>query len=135
MNLVALKKRAERYELTKDAGRFFVDDSSSLIKELNKDGKTAWIGIENKCGVYTVIGKDYIYYKTASDERGQLSYNEFLNALENYNKRFGNSRAMSLFWYKHIVLRNGHKVWVHNYNTMGSLWLTILWVLRLPPAP
>jgi hypothetical protein len=132
MKIGILKVKVERNNLIKYSNKYYIDETSDIIKELNLQGKSALLGIQNKKGVYTIIGEQFIYYLTSSGKRGEISLKEFSDELhENgclIGKGFLNYKLK--FMYKNIVLSNNDKVWLYNSNTMFSLWNTILWLQK-----
>ena len=130
MGLIYLKTKLERKDLAKNAGNYFVDETSDIIKELNSQGESALLGIQNKKGVYTIIGKDSIYYLTSSGKKGKISHKEFSEELGENANRIGKGWLKSKFMFKNIILRNNDKVWLHNAKTMFSLWGIIAWIKR-----
>jgi hypothetical protein len=90
--------------------------------------KKALLGIQNSKGFYTIIGEHSIYYLTSLGKRGEISHKEFTRELEENGYRIGKGYLKLIFRYKSIVLSNGDKVWLHNANTMFSLWSVIIWL-------
>lgn len=134
MKLSVLKAKVNRNYLIKYAGKYYVDETSEIIKQLNAQGKSALLGIQNKKGVYTIIGEQFVYYLTSSGKSGEIRLKEFTNELHHNGCRIGTGYLKFKFMYKNIVLSNNDKVWLHNSNTMFSLWNTILWLEKLPGA-
>lgn len=132
MKLSTLKAKVKRNDLLKNAGSYYVDETSEIVKELNLQGKNALLGIQNKKGVYTIIGKQFVYYLTSSGEKGEISLKKFIDELHENSCRIGTGYFKFKFMYKNIVLDNSDKVWLHNADTMFSLWNTIIWLQDLP---
>lgn len=130
MGLISLKTKLERKDLAENAGKYFVDEASDIIKELNLQGELALLGIRDKKGIYTIIGKDYVYYLTSSGKKGKISHEEFSEELGENANRIGKGWLKSKFMFKNIILRNNDKVWLHNAKTMFSLWGIIAWIKR-----
>ncbi len=130
MGLIYLKTKLKRKDLAENAGNYFLDETSDIIKELNSQGESALLGIQNKKGVYTIIGKDSIYYLTSSGKKGKISHKEFSEELGENANRIGKGWLKSKFMFKNIILRNNDKVWLHNAKTMFSLWGIIAWIKR-----
>jgi hypothetical protein len=130
MGLIYLKTKLERKDLAENAGNYFVDETSDIIKGLNSQGESALLGIQNKKGVYTIIGKDSIYYLTSSGKKGKISHKEFSEELGENANRIGKGWLKSKFMFKNIILRNNDQVWLHNAKTMFSLWGIIAWIKR-----
>lgn len=128
MNLNVLKAKIQRNNLIKYAGKYFVDETSDIIKRMNREGKKALIGIYKNRGVYTIIGEKYLYYSTSSGKRGEIRIDDFTEALHENGCRIGSGYFKFKFMYRNIVLSNNDKVWLHNSNTMFSLWNTMLWI-------
>lgn len=133
MKLSILKAKVKRNKLIKHAGKFYVDETSDIIKQLNLQGERALLGIKNK-GVYTIIGEQFVYYFTSSGKSGKILLKDFSEELFENGCRIGAGYLRFKFLYKKIVLSNNDKVWLHNSNTMFSLWNTILWLQKLPSA-
>lgn len=95
---------------------------------MNAQGKKALLGIQNIKGVYTIIGEHFVYYLTSSGKNGEISLKEFTDELHENGCRIGKGYLKLKFLFKNIILSNNDKVWLHNANTMFSLWSTILWL-------
>ncbi len=130
MSLANLNTKRERNALVKNAGKYFVGEASNIIKELNLQGESAFLGIQNKKGMYTIIGKEYVYYLTSSGKKGKISHEEFSKELGENGCRIGKGWLKYIFMYKNIILKNNDKVWLHNAKTMFSLWSIIAWLKR-----
>jgi len=130
MKLKELKDKAEEYYLIKYAGKYYVDETSEIIKELNREGKNVILGIRNKKKNYTIIGMQFVYYLTSSGVRGKILLKEFTDQLHENASRIGAGYLKRKFLFKNIVLSNGDKVWLHNSKTMFALWSTILWLAK-----
>jgi len=131
MKLSVLKAKVKRNNLVKYAGKHFIDENSEIIKQLKAQGKDALLGIQNRKGVYTIIGEKFVYYSTTSGKNGEISLKEFTNELHDNGCRIGKGYLKLKFLYKNIVLNNNDKVWLNNSDTMFSLWNTILWLQKL----
>lgn len=130
MGFTNTRTKLERNTLAKNAGKYFVDETSDIIKELNTQGESVLLGIQDKKGVYTIIGKDYVYYLTDSRQKGKISHDEFSKELGKNGSRIGKGWLKYQFMYKNIVMKNNDKVWLHNAKTMFSLWSIIAWLER-----
>lgn len=128
MSLTNLNAKLQRNSLVKNAGKYFVDETSDIIKELNLQGESALIGIQNKKGIYTIIGKKYVYYLTPSGKKAKISHKEFSEELHENGCRIGKGWLKFKFMYKNIILKNNDKVWLYNAKTMFSIWSTIVWL-------
>jgi len=131
MKINILKSRIKRNNLQEYAGQYFRDDSSSIITTLNKDGKQALVGIEREDGVYTIIGRKFVYYSTEHGFKGEIPIKKFSNIL-NFNAinkgKKGNLGYVEINEKKDIV-------WLYNRATMESLWNLIIWIENLPDDP
>ena len=135
MKINVLKAKVKRNNLIKNAGKFYVNEASELIQILNKQGKSALLGIQNKKkGVYTIIGKQFVYYLTSSGTNGKIPLKQFTDELHENGIRKGTGCLRFRLLYKNIVLSNGDKVWLYNSDTMFSIWNTVLWLQELPAA-
>lgn len=124
-----LKAKIERNNFVGFAGKYFIDETSETVKKLNGKGESALIGIESKKkGVYTIIGEEFIYYSTSLGKEGKISLRSFIENLERNEGMVGTGYFKIRFSYKNIVLDNRDKVWLHNSDTMYTLWNTILWL-------
>lgn len=130
MKLKELKTQAEKYYLIRYAGKYFIDENSEIVKQLNQSGEGALLGIQNKKGIYTIIGVKYIYYLTASGSKGKILLKDFTDELHENGCRIGTGYLKFKFLYKNIILSNKDKVWLYNSNTMFALWSTTLWVAK-----
>ncbi len=131
MKLNVLEAKVKRNNLVKYAGKFYVDKTSEIVKQLKAQGKSALLGIQNKKGIYTIIGEKCIYYLTSSGKNGEISLKEFIEELHENGSRIGTGYLKFKFLYKNIILSNKDKVWLHNSNTMFSIWNTIIWLEQL----
>lgn len=134
MKTSVLKAKIKRNKLVDYAGPYFRDDTSQIVSALNAEGKSALCGIQREDGVYTIIGEQFVYYLTSSGKRGEISLKEFSDELHEKGCRIGKGYLQFKFMYKNIVMSNKDKVWLHNSNTMFSLWNTILWLEKIPDA-
>jgi len=130
MNLANLNTKSKRNSLVKNAGKYFAGETSDVIKELNLQGESAFLGIQHKKGIYTIIGKDYVYYLTSSGKKGKISHKEFSEELYDNGDRIGKGWLKFKLMYKNIILKNNDKVWLCNAKTMFSLWNIIAWLER-----
>jgi len=132
MKLNVLRAKVKRNNFVGYAGEYFVDETSEIIKKLNAEGKRALLGIQNRKGVYTVVGERFVYYKTSSGKSEKISLKAFSEELHYNSCRIGKGYLKIKFMYNNIVLSNDDKVWLQNSDTMFSLWNTILWLEELP---
>ena len=130
-----LKAKIKRNKLIENAGIFFVDDTSQIIKQINKEGKNAILGIYDKEKKYTVIGLKKMFYLTKNGNKGEILHEELIDEFQKNGSRIGSGYFKFKFCYKNIVLSNGDKVWLKNSKTMFSLWNTILWFQKLNDTP
>lgn len=130
MGFNSLNTELERNTLIKDAGKYFVDKTSDVIKDLNLQGESALLGIQSKKGLYTIIGKEYVYYLASSGKKDKMSHKEFSEELHENACRIGKGWLQHQFMYKNIVLKNSDDVWLYNAKTMSSLWSIIAWLQR-----
>lgn len=130
MELRELKAKAEKYYLIKYAGKYYIDETSEIVKQLNMQGEKALLGIQNKKGAYTIIGVQFVHYLTASGIRGKILLEDFTDEIHENACRIGAGYLKRKFLFKNIVLNNNDKVWLHNAETMFALWDTILWVAQ-----
>ncbi|MDJ1485354.1 hypothetical protein QNI16_32985 [Cytophagaceae bacterium YF14B1] len=122
------KAKLKQYNLVKHAGKYFVDETSDIIKQLNSQGESALLGIQNKKGIYTIIGRNYVYYLTASGKKGKVPHKEFCDELHENGCRIGSGWWQFTFMFKNIILTNNDKVWLYNAETMFSLWSIMVWM-------
>ncbi len=117
-----LKARIKRNNLEKNAGKFFVDENSEIVKLLKKENKEALLGIYREDGIYTILGKKFVYFSTLSGDKDQIELKDFSNILQNNAMKKGKLFAS----YKYLKLDGQKKIWLYNKATMNSLWNTIL---------
>ncbi len=120
----------KQYNLAKYAGKYYVNETSDIIKQLNSQGKSALVGIQNKKGTYTIIGRNHVYYLTASGKKGKMPNEEFTEELHDNGRRIGTGWWQFTFRYKNILLSNTDKVWLHNSDTMFSLLSILIWMKK-----
>lgn len=129
VNKEILNAKIRRNNFVGFAEEYFINGDSETVKMLNSSGESALIGIENKKkGVYTIIGEQFIYYSTSIGKEGKAALRDFIEDLQRNQSIVGTGYFKIRFAYKNIILNNGDKVWLHNSNTMYSLWNTILWL-------
>lgn len=130
MKLKVFKNRVERYNLLNSAGKYYADEMSEIVKSMNANGKRALLGIENGKGQYTLLGDKVIYYSTSPGKSEEISFKEFIEEFDpdRINKKYFRLR----FLYKSAVVSNNKKIWFCNRGTLGSIWLTVLWMSKLP---
>ncbi|WP_430409549.1 hypothetical protein [Kordia sp.] len=127
MKINILKARIKRNNLEKNAGHYFVDETSAIINLLKKEGKEVLLGIHRKDGVYTILEKKFVYYSTASGHKDQIQLNKFSDILQSNALKKGKFFSS----YKYVKLDNNERVWLKNQATMESLWNTILWLEKV----
>ena len=130
MGLINVNTKLKRNALVKAAGKYFVDETSDIIKELNLQGEPAFLGIQRKKGIYTIVGKECVYYLTSSGKKGKISHEEFSEELGEHGQYIGKGWLKFIVMYKNIVLKNNDKIWLYNAKTMFSLWSIIAWIKR-----
>ncbi|MDJ1494555.1 hypothetical protein QNI19_16540 [Cytophagaceae bacterium DM2B3-1] len=118
------------YYLFKSAGKYYVNETSDIIKQLNSQGESALVGIQNKKGIYTIIGRNYVYYLTASGKKGKIPNEEFTEELNENGRRIGTGWWQFTFRYKNIILKNTDKVWLHHSETMFALLGIMIWMKK-----
>lgn len=100
MKLSILKAKVKRNNLVKHAGKYYIDETSEIIKHLNAQGKSALLGIQNKKGVYTIIGEQFVYYLTFSGKSEEILLKEFIDELHENGCRIGTGYLKFKFLYK-----------------------------------
>ncbi|MCT4644996.1 MAG: hypothetical protein N4A74_08425 [Carboxylicivirga sp.] len=124
----------KRHFLKKNAGKYYVDENSDIVKKMRLNGKSAILGIRNKKGHYTIIGEKQVYYSTSENKHSQISLEDFERQIHEYVLKVGKGFIQSIFYYKMIMLNNDDKVWLYNSKTMFSLWSIIISLLESRPA-
>lgn len=81
MNFNIIRARIKRNRFDFYAGEFYQDNDSDFIRELKQKGFPALVGIKRNDGIYTVLGNDFIYYRSSSDMEGQIQHGDFLKIL------------------------------------------------------
>ena len=118
-----LKERIKINNLEKNAGKYFVDESSEIIKILNEEGKKTLLGIK-KNHIYTILGEEYVFYSALCGNKGEINLSEFSDIL--HDNALNKGKLFSS--YKYVTIDNNVKIWLKNYSTMKSLWNTLLWL-------
>jgi len=122
MKLPILKARIKRNNLEDYAGNYFRDETSIIVKTLNENGKEALVGIQNEDGIYTILGRDAVYYSTKSGAKGEIPLAVFSTILSANGISKGKVAA---FEYVKVNEEN-ELIWLHNRSTMESLWNIVL---------
>jgi hypothetical protein len=116
-----IKARIKRNMLAELSGKYFIDEEADLVKDLNRRGKNAFLGIQREDNIYTIIGEDKIYYSTSLDNEYEISINEFLEILSREALRSGKFQS-----FEFVNIKNDIYIWVMNAQTMNALWNTML---------
>lgn len=115
--------RIKRNDLITEAGIYFRDEDSELIRHLNSIGKKALVGIEREDGIYTILGEQYVYYKTEKGETGEIFIKNF-NDILGKNARSKGKRGD----FEYVQINDNQTVWLLNIFVMNALWNTILFL-------
>ncbi|RKO72602.1 hypothetical protein D7322_07350 [Sphingobacterium puteale] len=116
-----LKARIKRNMLDILSGKSFRDETSEIIKHLNKSDANAFVGIQREDGIYTIIGAEKIYYMTPLMTKGDMPIGEFLSVLTKNAMTLGKTST-----YEFVKISENNTVWVMNAETMNALWNTML---------
>jgi hypothetical protein len=123
MKVNILNARIKRSDLAEHAGRYFRDGTSEIVRALNEQGKEALVGIQREDGVYTILGKKYVYYSTASGSEGEIALAEFGDVLHENAMNSGKNAN-----FEFVKVGEGDAVWLHEKWTMSALMNIILWL-------
>lgn len=119
-----LKERIRRNKLEILASDYYVEGDVEVINKLRKEGKKALVGIMNNNGIYTIIGKEFVYYYSTADCNGEISHQLFLEILRENAMKFGKSED-----YEFIELKEHCNIWVLNIRTMNAIWNTVQFLI------
>lgn len=121
MNFNIIRARIKRNKFDFCAGEFYKDNDSDFITELKQKGFPALVGIKRNDGIYTVLGNDFIYYRSSSGIEGQIQHGDFLKNLRDITLKNGKSAN-----YEFIEIKEDCSIWVLNIYTMNAMWNTLL---------
>jgi hypothetical protein len=121
MEKVNLKARIKRNMLDKLSGNYYLGEDSGLVNRLNSLKKSALVGIQREDGVYTVIGKERVYYSNLSGIEGEIAIEDFLAILQKNALSLGKTAP-----YEFVPINKREVIWVMNVQVMNALWNTLL---------
>lgn len=84
VSLGVLRAKLKRNGFIESAGKCYVDETSEIVKRLKSQGEEALVGIQNSKGTYTIIGEEFIHYRTASGNASKVPLSGFIKELENH---------------------------------------------------
>jgi hypothetical protein len=121
MKEVNINARIKRNKLDELAGIYYKEDNSIIVQYLNSKNKKALLGIQREDGIYTIVGEEFIYYSTDSEDEGEISHGEFLEILKNNALDIGKRGT-----FQFVKVNEMDEVWLLDGPTMNALWNTIL---------
>lgn len=117
MGEVNIRARVRRNMLDQIAGENFRDEHSEIVTHLNRTNKKALVGIQRKDGIYTIVGKENIYYSTVAGVEGSIPNKAFLDMLRENVHKLGKTAQ-----FEFIKVNDTDFVWLFNGQTMSALW-------------
>ncbi|OED44985.1 hypothetical protein AB832_01655 [Flavobacteriaceae bacterium (ex Bugula neritina AB1)] len=125
MSLNIIKKRADKYNFIKIAGNFYRNNDSDLIRRLNEsdNDNEVYFGIENKDGVYTVLGEKYLLFSTKSGVEKSISNLKFLEEI----KKIGLSKEQK---YEFVKIDENNSIWIYNIQMLSIILSLIVFLTR-----
>jgi hypothetical protein len=124
MRITILKSLIKRRKLEECVGSYFRDSDSELVCELNSEGKEALFGIQREDGVYTIIGKGFVYFSTISGGKKEMTLADFEHKLQINAAMKGKGGN-----YEFLPLPD-EEIWLFNRKTMEIFWNIVLWMLK-----
>lgn len=125
MKLEAVEARAKRSKLIELAGNSYRDSNSEIVARLNRENGSAFLGIQDDNGPYTIIGSDCVFLSTRAGRELSVSHSDFLSALQATGMDRGKGGE-----FEYIPVGEGHSAWVKDGSTMCALWNIILALSR-----
>jgi hypothetical protein len=121
MKFNIVQARAKRNKFNELAGKFYRDNTSQIVEELNKANKRAYFGIQDESGKYTVIGEKFVYFSTALGIEGEVSNADFLEVLQKNAMNLGKGGE-----FEFVNINKKESVWVLDSKTMCAMWNIIM---------
>lgn len=125
MKLGILKARIKRSNLSDNAGKYYINESSELIINLNESycgDKSIFFGIQKEDNIYTVISKNFILLSNGDGKKYELDITEFSRVI--YENLVDEKKKTI----NEFIEINNLKIWVHSKNTLSSILNVILWL-------
>ena len=123
MKLNILKARIKRSDLAEHAREYFRDDTSEIVKALNREGKNAVVGIQRGDGAYTILGDKSVFYLTEQRRNGEIDLGVFAKILHENAMSSGKGAN-----FEFVKVGEEDAVWLHEKWTMSALMNIILWL-------
>ena len=120
MNINIIEARIKRNKLKEIAGEYYRDSGSQLINNLKNTGKIVFVGIQREDGIYTVIGRNSVFYSTSAGEF-EIPNKEFINLLTSNALRMGKDSD-----FEFVKTNSNALIWVFNGSTMNAIWNTVM---------
>lgn len=121
MKEVNIKARIRRNKLDLLAGENYRDENWEIVKYLNNANRKALVGIQRKDGIYTIIGKENVYYSTVSGVEGSIPHKEFIDILTKNAWDLGKTGQ-----FEFVKVNERDLVWLKDRETMNALWNTVI---------
>jgi hypothetical protein len=121
MKFSIVEARAKRNKFDELAGKFYRDNNSQIVEELNKANKRAYFGIQDDSGKYTIIGEKFVYFATEFGIEGEVSNADFLGVLQKNAMDLGKGGE-----FEFVNINERESVWVLDGKTMCAMWNIIM---------
>lgn len=121
MGKININSIIKRNKLLEYSGEYFRGDDSEIVKRLIREGKRAFLGIQDDSDKYTIIGEDFVHYNFRYNTGQEISNIMFLEAYTTNMLSKGKS-----FTHEFIELEDGKKIWILNTSTMHAIVNTVL---------
>jgi len=121
MNLSIIEARARRNGLIKLAGSDYRDSNSTLLKNMIRNNKKVYLGIESSDGIYTVLGAEKVYFSTQAREEREIPNHQILEIFQKYGLDAGKSEIFDF-----LPTNREEQIWVKDGPTLCALWNLVL---------
>ncbi|CAM1368146.1 hypothetical protein [Tenacibaculum xiamenense] len=125
LNNQIIRKRAESLSFSQIAGEFYINENSSTIKSLKKTGGEAFLGIRNKEGLYTVIGKDYLFFCDRSGFEKRVLNKDLWGIIKRKLRTMSKNDHIEF-----IQISDNDSIWVLNTSMFSIISSLILFLTR-----
>ncbi|MEJ2044512.1 MAG: hypothetical protein P8X74_05280 [Reinekea sp.] len=117
MKFSVIEARAKRSQFDELAGDCYRDNSSQIIKDLNRQNKKSYFGIQNSKGMYTVIGEKSVYFSVEPGLESEILNSELLRVFQRNAMQVGKGGE-----FEFVNIAENESVWVLNGKVMCAMW-------------
>lgn len=87
--------RLRRNGLVELSGDNYRDGNSEIVRRLNLENKSAYLGIQDDDGPYTILGRHWVFFSDHEGVEAKISYDEFDASMQRYVWKHGKGASFS----------------------------------------